>query len=879
MRRWQVPTPPAVFLGREREVTRLSDAHARVSVAVVYGMAGVGKSALVHTFAQRFGEAAAYGRAAAGVALATLLDDARRQLARGAVAEVTSDDERMADLVLRLDDEPALYVLEDLHALDEVAAAQLVRGLSRSLRRGRFLATSRHKLPRKTSDPDRFELTLDELDEPASRALWAALDDLYGPSSGYDAARARAGGNPFRLRRAHAGGLDDEDPIATAIESLEVDELELASVLALSGGSLHKDALETLVGRERARGALRRLVSQLVVDVDGSGRASLHGLFAEALAARLPEAERRALHTRLAAAAPTLGLDRIAEVTERARHLRLAGDYAAAAQALVDKTPDLVRDGATEELVRGLEAIPAAQRTQRTELSLARGYARLLDLEKAYASLTALDQREIDPTGEVQLALGTVALSSGRIARGRAVIERALEAPDLTPAIRTELGMQLAWARYHAGACDETRREVMATASEETRPLAAFFCVITLMQHARAGRELADAVAAARALLPDRAPPYTAKVTVPMALAAALARLGRLDEATELAAPAERIAREHEDLQTHVYVRRMRADIQLANGDRAAAAAAIRATADTYRRAGSRLGWLLGTAALARALYELGRRREADRLAEEAEAGAREHGIGSVLVAIAAARLADPAARFADAREPTYTGHVSDDARAAALAALAAGSEGQRAIAERHLADASRIIGDRTGLEIEQAIVELSRATLARVEGKIADADRLLASAREKAAGASVDAEVFEDLASRVGGGRAVTAGAKRAMSAAPPETAYDVVLDGRTHELKSGKTVVALGKRPTLRKLLYAMAGRPNDALSKAELAAAIWPGRYDPLRHDGALWVNLRRLRQLLAPTPLAVELWNDGYRLVVPESFVYLDPGRLD
>lgn len=878
MRRWQIPAPPAVFLGRERETARLADALARVPVALVYGVAGVGKSALVHAFAERWGEAAVYARATEDAPLGALVDDARRQLARGPVPEVTSDDERIADLVERLESEPALFVVEDLHGASEPESAHLVRTLSRSLRRGRFIGTSRHKLARKSSDPDRFEITMDDLDEQSSRELWSALDDLYGPSSGYEAARARAGGNPFRLRRAHAGGLDDEDPIATAIEALDDGALEVANVLALSGGALERAALEHIIGKDRARAALKVLVARLIVDVDGSGRTSLHGLFSEALSARLSEADKRALHARLAEAVPRLGLDRIAEAAQTSRHLRLAGELAAAARVLVERTQELVSAGATGELVRGLEAIPQEARTQKTELSLARGYARLLNLEKAYASLSALEQREPDPTGEVQLALATVALSSGRIERGRDVIDRALELPGLGSAIRTELEMQQAWARYHAGACDETRRDVMARATNETRALAGFFSVITLMQHGRGGRELAEAIELARGLLPDRAPPYTAKVTVPLALAAALARLGRIEESDELAGPAEASAKQHEDLQTQVYVTRMFADMLLAKGDRLAALEAVRKTKDAYRKAGSKLGWLLGSASTARALYELGRRREADRLADEAEEGAREAGIGSVLHAVAAARQSDPVALLGEEKEPSYTGHRSDDARAAALAALTAGSQGEAAVAERHLAELTRLSGT-DGYGVERSIALLTRATLARIEGKIDAADKLLSEARAASAEGGVDSEVFDGLASRVGGGRAVTLGAKRALSAAPPPMAFDVILDGRTHELRAGKKVVTLAKRPTLRKLLYAMAGRPNRALTKAELAAAIWPGRYDPLRHDGALWVNLRRLRQLLASTPLAVELWNDGYRLVVPESFIYLDPGRAD
>ena len=108
---------------------------------------------------------------------------------------------------------------------------------------------------------------------------------------------------------------------------------------------------------------------------------------------------------------------------------------------------------------------------------------------------------------------------------------------------------------------------------------------------------------------------------------------------------------------------------------------------------------------------------------------------------------------------------------------------------------------------------------------------------------------------------------------------AYPVVLDGRTHELCIHEQRIPLGRRPILRKLLYAMASRPNHVLTKEALAAHIWPSRYDPRRHDNALWVNVRRLRVLLQSSGLKVELTDDGYRLTTPEGFVYVDPGGVD
>ena len=144
------------------------------------------------------------------------------------------------------------------------------------------------------------------------------------------------------------------------------------------------------------------------------------------------------------------------------------------------------------------------------------------------------------------------------------------------------------------------------------------------------------------------------------------------------------------------------------------------------------------------------------------------------------------------------------------------------------------------------------------------------------AAAEDVDEGLTHALLDRVGGTVLVT-GSMR--SAAPDPGAelsrFEVVLDGRSHELRVKRRVVSLKRRPVLRKLLYALAARPNTVLSKEDLASHLWAARYNPLRHDNALWVNLRRLRVLLQKSGLVIELSDDGYRLAVPEGFVYIAP----
>ena len=73
---------------------------------------------------------------------------------------------------------------------------------------------------------------------------------------------------------------------------------------------------------------------------------------------------------------------------------------------------------------------------------------------------------------------------------------------------------------------------------------------------------------------------------------------------------------------------------------------------------------------------------------------------------------------------------------------------------------------------------------------------------------------------------------------------------------------------------MLYALANHPNVVLSKEALAGALWGASYKPMTHDGALWVNVRRLRVLLERTGVAIDLRDDGYALRVPADFVFVD-----
>ena len=267
------PTSFALFVGRAAELARLAEMVAQVPATIVVGVPGVGKSALAHAFAARWPGAVVRQRVSDAPASA-LLDDVRRQLAHDVVEELSSDEERAADIARRLASVGGLWLLDDFHRLAADDQARLVDAFTAAAGPARLVATARAAPLPRARLADHAQLRLEPLDEATGRALWAALDDLYGVSDRFDVAWRRSHGLPILLRQAHAGGFDQEDPIEGTVRALDDDERWLAGALALAEVALPAESLLAL--RPQARPALRRLVSRFVVDIDGAGACTLH---------------------------------------------------------------------------------------------------------------------------------------------------------------------------------------------------------------------------------------------------------------------------------------------------------------------------------------------------------------------------------------------------------------------------------------------------------------------------------------------------------------------------------------------------------------------------------------------------------------------------
>jgi len=868
------PTSFAVFVGRQAELVRLGEMVAAVPATIVVGVPGVGKSALAHVFAARWPGPVVRQRVSDAPA-AALYDDVRRQLAGEIVDDVGSDDARAADLGRRLAAIGGLWLLDDFHRLAAADQARLIDSFTAAAGPARLVATAREAPLPRTRLADHAQLKLEPLDEPSGRALWAALDELYGASDRFDAAWQRSHGLPLLLRQAHAGGFDQADPIEGTVRALDDDERWLAGALALAEVALPAESL--LAMRPDARPALRRLLSRFVVDIDGAGVCTLHDLFASCVRAALDDDERRTLHVVVAQALARLPLDPAIRVRNVCAHLVAAGRDGEAADWLVRQAGELVRRGAAAELLRAIDAIAPERRPLPLRVERARALLRVLDFGGALGELRALAGQ--DAPDDLTISLAQVALLTGDARFARDTLEPLVHRRDLSERRRARAAISLAVACTYLGEGDRGRAALNALEPELADPdmasALAAYRAFTLWVEER-DDEAGDAVRM-MTLPPAVAEQISYRAaTVPAIFGAIAARQGRLDEAERSIARSMKVLSRRADPLFQLELSFGRALYHHEAGDRLDALKRLIAVDDSFARAGYFLGTLYVGSWLGRELLILGRRAEAlDRLARIEET-ARARGLPGLVEGAARTRRHDPLRQLVEPLPlpaPTRRGLY---VRARLLAAVQAAACGNLPQAHE-LVGASEHLA-HPGYALDRALVHVVAAVAARLDGDTAAVDAaLLRAAAEATPGAAdaFDADLPRALVDAVGRVRLIGPGLRRLVPCAEAARAHAaVVIDARNHELVTPSTTIFLRGRPIVRRLLYALAARAGEPLSKERLASATWEREYSPLVHDNPLKSNVGHLRRLVAGAGLTVAADDLGYRLELPTNALFID-----
>jgi len=855
------PVTP-LFVGRETELARLSSALDRVSVAWLFGVGGVGKTSLALAFARSWPQKVVYCDAGSAP-LDALVDDARRELGKRARPEPRDTQARLADLVRRLDASKALWVVDDAHELGDVAAGGLVETLAKELHSGRAIFTSRHRLAVSSRASDRLELGVEGLREEAARGLWTSLDELYGPAAGFEHALRRSAGNPWLLRRAHAGPLGEDPSPGPELDELPPDARSLALTLAIADRPLPMTMLEELLPNGRLRPALAVLATRLVVDVDAGGATRIHDLFREALLGRSSAEERCVAESELVRLLEHSELDEKSKVRALTRHLVALGRFDDLDRALKDHAAGVIRAGATGELLRCMELVPPERRSLELSVERARCIGRHYDLPRAYHELTQLAEGPGPPAPELAYALAEAAYDQCLPRRAEALLEPLLLSPELDPELRVRALVRLSAALTLEGRGEEARaRLAEARAQAPTQAVAARLALQEAMTlNAEEDWErAASALGRARSLIEFQTLDEHA-VYVPLTFAVILSRAGRIAESDALLEKLD-LDVETEDDSARIFILASKSSLLLDRGDRLRSLE-IRLEAQRLNEplGGVHYG-LTGALWLSRTLFVLGRRSAAERVRAPALALARQLGCLTLARRLERSSLWDPLEQLENPTRGAPLQKRGEYCRERALAALSAAARGDVVQAEVDLAAAKELaLGPGYGLD--RAILHLARAARAERAGDTATLAEELAGARREAATDGVDPERLEALEAWM------TRLAAAGITASSASKALRVVLDSERHELRTDAGATSLKSRPVLRKLLYCLASRANSVVSKDDLVFAMWATEYDPLRHDTPLWQNVRRLRQLLAPVGLGVEVDELGYRLVVPES----------
>lgn len=852
-----IARPTAIVVGRDDELHRIRAAHVDVPVAMIYGVAGVGKSTLALEYAARWSGPTAYVRARAELTVAGLAAAVRRALSVVRHAVAGDDGERLDELWALVDRAACLVVIDDLHILSAGVQQLIIERAARALRAGRVVVVSRTLIPGPPG-VDHLQLRLEPLDRSASRLLWDRLGELYGRGRDFEWCWPRARGNPLLLRQAHAGALPAHHPLAPAVQGLRPEARRLAEIFAVARRPLPHDVVVRLP-LPGVSAALNTLVNQLIVDVTRDAAYQMHDLWRDVVIS-----DREGIPAAAAAlvvALPGFADDPLAEVEETAWQLRSLGRHAEIGVLLLRHSTALFRRGATSAILRELDELPAGAMTAELLVLRARCLARGMQLRRAYDELLRLTGAG-PRSARIALFLASTATVAGELDHAHQILQGLDAGAALEPELRARVWLGLAWNFASRGDLVEARRlvdELEATAPPlvaQTLPLRVFMLMLE-RDHERAAELAADWLGRRRGA-PDGLWSWQ---LLPVLCATALAAVGRFDDAEEVVRRMERCLHAPAESLELCSTRMM---IRYERGERAAALAYFSNLQRALDRGGHLAGAIWTRAVVCRLLFLLGRRREAlGGLAEATRLCRRCRTSAYDQILDEAAREDPLSPGWLTRGSRAVHGKAGDAAREAARAALQIACTGDPVIQGAALPTGGLAEGADHG--VDRALVELAHALVARRRGRHRIETRRIRRAADLAAAAGADEDLVVRLYDSV------------IHAAAPADGRAQecgLVIDGARHELRLGSRRIALGARPVARRLLYAFAGAPSHHLPRGAIARVLFATDYDPLRHDNTLKSNIRRLRALLAGL---AELHSEqgGYHLRLPDRTVFIPP----
>jgi len=302
---------------------------------------------------------------------------------------------------------PLLLWVEDLHWADGATLETLARLVAQGSP-VLLLATSRQTLPPALAHSGMGELSLGPLSTHAARELAQSLAEPQALSEAWQAAIvSRADGVPLfveELTRAWLAGLSEQVPDSLwDVLAARLDSLGPAKHIAQLAAAIGRDFSDSLLlalgePAERVAAGLEALLRSGLLRRQRSGAYHFkHALVRDAAYQSLPQAERRAIHARLAQVLRTHFAERLQAHPEiLAHHLSEATDPGAAQAWLAAGRQAAARSAHAEALhdfqagLAALQALPPTEAYRvRTELDLQVALGTLLVATEGYGSETA----------------------------------------------------------------------------------------------------------------------------------------------------------------------------------------------------------------------------------------------------------------------------------------------------------------------------------------------------------------------------------------------------------------------------------------------------------------------------------------------------------
>jgi hypothetical protein len=264
-------------MGREAELAWCTDAFSRRRVVAICGLPGIGKTSLLltaaHDQARRAAGTVAYHAAAEGDGIGDVLASLLGVQPGAATGSLRT---ALDQLVARSQRAPVVLCIDDIHRISDPMVLDVLAHLGASSRSLWIAAASRRQLPLPDSDIDGAVLRLGPLSTDSARALWADLEERFGPSvARFDALDAARRGSPFALRRAFATSRTGDDD-GVGLTGLAPAQAALLAQICAFDGPVDVDRLAAVIPEDIA--ALPALLHALLVELTPSRTLTVHDL-------------------------------------------------------------------------------------------------------------------------------------------------------------------------------------------------------------------------------------------------------------------------------------------------------------------------------------------------------------------------------------------------------------------------------------------------------------------------------------------------------------------------------------------------------------------------------------------------------------------------